>query len=368
MKNLNMPKLGFGGMRFPTLGNESEVDLKLLGKMVDHYMDSGFNYFDTAYVYHGGNSETALADALVARRPRGSFILADKMSIWEGKTAEDLEGLFTTQLKRCRVEYFDCYLIHSINVRNEEKVAKSEAYDYLSKLKKEGRARYIGFSFHGTAEVLERVLTAHPEVDFVQLQLNYYDMLLGRATEYYQIALKHNKPVIAMEPVKGGLLAKLPENVSMSITLADAQSTAASLALRYVASLPGVVTTLSGMSTLAQVEENCETFKDFKQISDGELRLIESALVELGKSSSIPCTACKYCLQCCPNEIDIPVVFSIYNAVKSSGVEWNGRAMYNLTPKGRRAVDCADCGQCVNRCPQEIAIPEEMKNVAGMFS
>jgi len=349
--------LGFGLMRLPSAEETTE--------MVDMYLEAGFNYFDTAYVY--GGSEDKLKRALSSRHPRDTFMVADKLPPWMAPDFAACDRLFGESLKRCGLDYIDFYLVHSLDEDNEKKAVRNGVYDWIAAQKKKGLCRHIGFSFHGSTELLEHILTVHPEMEFVQLQLNYMDILRGKAGELHEVALKHKKPIIVMEPVKGGTLATLSPVAEAIFKAYSPESSVASWALRYAASLTGATCVLSGMSSVSQMADNIKTYRPFKRISQDELEIIEKVLLELSTVATIPCTYCKYCVEECPQDIEIPVCFNLYNDSKRGAANWNLEGLYNAIPKGRRAGNCTACGACLARCPQHIDIPEELKIVAEHF-
>jgi predicted aldo/keto reductase-like oxidoreductase len=349
--------LGFGLMRLP--------DLKETVQMVDMYLEAGFNYFDTAYVY--GGSEEKLREALVKRHPRESFLAADKIPPWMANSRAACDKLLHESLKRCGLDYFDFYLVHSLDADNEKKAVNGGVYEWIAEQKKKGTAKHIGFSFHGSTELLEHIFKVHPEMEFVQLQLNYVDVLRGNAGELHEAAQKHKKPVIVMEPVKGGTLASLPPTAEAVLKTNKPDSSAASWAIRYAGSLPGVSCLLSGMSTVDQMKDNIKTYNPFAPMSENELRVIEDVLQELSKAALIPCTSCKYCMADCPQNIEIPVCFNLYNENKRGASKWNIDNLYNSIPQGQRAGDCTACGSCIPRCPQQIDIPKLLETVARQF-
>jgi len=351
--------LGFGCMRLPR--EESTVI-----QMTDAYLEAGFNYFDTAYVYEG--SEEMLSKALVARHPRESYMIADKIPPWKVSGRKDCDKLFDSMLDRLKVGYLDFLLVHSIDEDNDRSARNAGVYGWVAGQKKKGNARHIGFSFHGNNELLKKVLEDYPEMDFVQLQLNYTDVLRGRAGTLQETVIKYDKPIIVMEPLRGGALAKLPPAAGALMKAHCPDSSVASWACRYAATLPGVTCMLSGMSNSEQMQDNIRTFSPLYPLSKEETDVIEAVLVELGKISPIPCTGCKYCMESCPQQIEIAHSFSLYNDVKRGGQKWNLRTVYNTIPKKHRAAGCVDCGECVKRCPQHIKIPEELKKVTEMFS
>ena len=350
--------LGFGAMRLPSGADECR-------RMFDAYLNGGFNYFDTAYVY--GGSEEKLKDGLAKRHNRDTYLLADKLPPWMVNGDKDSDRLLNESLKRCGVDYFDFYLVHSLDEGNAKKSEQTGIFEWAARQKKKGVIRHAGFSFHGSADLLERLLTSHPEMEFVQLQLNYLDVLRGQASELQKIANKHKKPIIVMEPVRGGSLAKLPEEAEKILKAHAPGLSAASWAMRYAAGLEGATCVLSGMSTLEQVEDNLSVFNPFKPLSEEEHALLEKALLEFSKIASIPCTACKYCVADCPQHIAIPVCFSLYNELKRGGSHWNLKGLYDAIEPGNRAGDCTACGTCLSHCPQHIDIPKELKTAAGAF-
>ncbi|MCL1862308.1 MAG: aldo/keto reductase [Defluviitaleaceae bacterium] len=349
--------LGFGAMRLP---DEAETT-----KMVDAYMESGYNYFDTAWIY--GGSEAMLKKTLVKRHARDSFVVADKLPPWEVKNHKDCDKLFAEQLRRTGLEYFDYYLIHSLDDAKEKEVEDMALFEWAMEQKRRGLVKHVGFSFHGTTAYLARVLERHPESEFVQLQLNYSDILRGEAGEWQKLAIKHSKPIVVMEPVKGGSLAKLPASAEKILKDYAPERSIASWAIQYAATLEGVTCVLSGMSNMEHVRDNLKTFADLKPLTAGEMAMVEDVLVEMGKVASIPCTACRYCHANCPQELDIAACFSLYNDLKRGGIDWNLRMMYNTLPEGKRAHDCTACGICNAHCPQHIDIPKGLVTVAKTF-
>jgi len=355
----NTPSLGFGAMRMP--------DIDLATKMVDAYMDSGYNYFDTAYAYSG--SEALLEKTLVKRYPRSSFMIANKLPPWNVNKPEDCIGLLEESLKRCGVDYFDFYLVHSLSDASEKKYADMGMFEFVVEQQKRGLVKHVGFSFHGSAPFLERVLTRYPKMEFVMLQLNYVDILRGPAQEYQALALKYKKPIIVMEPVKGGTLASLPAQAEALFKAHDPSRSVASWAIQYAATLEGATTTLSGMSTLEQVQDNLKTFKNIKPPTKDEMAVIESVLMAMGQVSNIACTACKYCHEPCPKGIDIANCFAVYNELKRSEGkhDWNSKMMYGNLAADKRADQCIDCCLCIERCPQNINIPAGLQEVDAAF-
>ena len=354
-----MPKLGFGLMRLPT--QDGTIDHEELCRMVDAYMNAGLNYFDTAYVYHGGNSERAAKTALVERYPRDSFMLATKLPAWEIHKAEDVDRIFNEQLERCGVDYFDFYLLHSVEDGN---VATYEQYDCFSwglQKKAEGKIRHFGFSFHGSPELLESFLDRHPETEFVQIQLNYLDWEnpVVQSGKLHEILHSRGIPMIIMEPVKGGTLASLTPELEAKYKAVRPNDSVASWALRFVASLPGVMTILSGMSTEEQMADNIGTFESFEPLSEQEKALVGEVTRTMMNVEQIGCTACRYCTDGCPMGISIPDVFRAVNTMKLYNEEFRPKNFYNgLVSAGRtaRAGECIQCGQCESVCPQHLPI------------
>ena len=349
--------LGFGAMRLP--------DVEQTIKMVDAYLESGGTYFDTAYVY--GGSEDLLKKTLITRHPRENYVIADKLPPWEVKTHADCKRIFDESLRRLGTDYFDYYLVHSLDDGKEDSIEKLGLFEWVAEQKKKGLVKHMGFSFHGTTAYLARLLERHSEVEFVQLQLNYIDSLRGPAAEWQELALKHNVPIIVMEPVKGGSLAKLPPSAEKLFKDYAPDRSIASWAMQYAGNLKGATCVLAGSSTIEQMNDNIKTFKNLQPLSAEEMALLENVLNEMAKVSSIPCTACKYCHASCPQNIDIASSFTLYNDLKRGSAEWNTSMMYRTLPQGQRAHDCTGCGICNEHCPQHIDIPEGLKTVSEAF-
>ena len=363
--NEHVPKLGFGMMRLPTKGPDAEIDFEHVNKMVDYYMDHGMNYFDTAWFYHGGKSENALKETVVKRYPRESFVIADKMPIWEVETPEDVERIFNIQLERCGVDYFDYYLLHSLNENNNKKCEDMGAYEFCLKMKEAGKIKSFGFSFHGTTADIKHILANHPELEFAQLQVNYYDWEFD-FKEQYEIARSYNKPIIIMEPVRGGFLAKMPQDIEAILKAVNPHMSIASWALRWVTSLDGVITSLSGMSNLEQVMDNMSYMKDFKPLSEEEHEAINKVVKALLEAPTIPCTDCKYCAPC-PVEIPIFDIFGIYNEEFVNNKKLGEfKKKYNEIDKDKNAAACIACGLCEPLCPQAIPIIQKLKDMAAL--
>lgn len=360
-------KLGFGAMRLPKL-DKRNIDIEQSCKMIDMFLERGFNYFDTAYVYPG--SEQALKKALVERHPRDSFILTDKLPPWDARTTEDYERAFSKSLERCGVDYFDIYLMHNMAATTYEQTKQVGGFEFIAQKKAEGKVRFTGFSFHDSPELLDQILTEQPEIDVVQLQINYADWEAPaiKSRECYEVARRHNKPIIVMEPVKGGGLANLPETAAAELTALGSDASAASYAVRFAASLEGVEVVLSGMSDVAQVENNTDYMSSFEPLSTAELEAVERVRVILSKSGAIACTNCRYCVDECPMSIPIPELFNIYNAVKQYGsANFPSMLFAHTVDNAGRPSDCIDCGKCEGHCPQHLPIREHLVDVKDMF-
>ena len=363
-----MPKLGFGLMRLPQ--KDGAVDIEHLSRMVDAYMEAGLNYFDTAYVYHDGNSEKAIREALVKRYPRDRFMLATKLPAWCLKTPEDRDRIFNEQRERCGVDYFDFYLLHSIeDGGNGETYERLDCFNWGLQKKAEGLIRHFGFSFHGGPAYLIKVLDAHPEIEFVQIQLNYADWKnpVVRSGELYEILHARGIPMVIMEPVKGGTLAKLTPELEAMYRAARPEASVASWALRFVGSLPGVMTILSGMSSAEQMADNIGTFTRFEPLTDAEKDLVGKVREIMLNVPQIGCAACRYCTSGCPMHISIPDVFRAVNTMTLYGDVFRPKAFYGgIIGQGYgRASDCIGCGQCESVCPQHLPIIDLMKDAAG---
>lgn len=366
-----MKKLGFGLMRLPTLdGDHTKIDLEQVKEMADAFLAAGGTYFDTAYPYHGGFSEIALREAVVKRYPREKFTVTDKMPIFKLHQPEEFEPIFQEQLERCGVEYFDYYWLHALGDGSYAKVQRLDGFGFIARKKAEGKIRHIGFSFHGTAELLERVLTDHPEVEYVQLQVNYldWDDPTIRARECYEIAARHKKPVIVMEPVKGGGLARVPEEAERKMRAHSPEASPASWALRFAASQENVMVVLSGMSDMAQMRDNLSFMMDFRPLDEAERTILNECADILRSKIAIPCTQCRYCVseQECPKHIAIPEYFAIYNNLKRFTTQNVVAATYyhNLSKVYGKAGECIGCGGCERHCPQHLPIREHLKQVA----
>lgn len=348
-------KLGFGAMRLPMLGDK--VDLEQTSRMVDVFLENGFNYFDTAHGYIDGQSEAALKACLTSRYPRERYLLADKLSGPFFKTEADVRPLFESQLAACGVEYFDFYLMHAQGQGNFGHFKDCRAYETAFALRAEGKVRHVGISFHDSAAVLEQILTEYPDIEFVQLQFNYldYDDENVQSGKCYEVCRRHGKPVVVMEPVRGGLLANLPENVRAPLDERNGGSPA-SYAIRYAAGFEGIMMVLSGMSSLEQMQDNVAYMKDFRPLDDAERAAIEEVRTRFRREVLIPCTACRYCTAGCPMNIPIPDIFAITNR-KTLYSFWDAAAAYRETCEGKGlASACVGCGQCEAECPQHLPI------------
>ena len=360
MKDLkDIKKLGFGLMRLPKVGEE--FDIEQIKVMVDKFMEAGFNYFDTAFAY--GGSEEATKKALVDRYDRESFFLATKNAAWINcKTREDAIKQFETSLERTGAGYFDMYLLHNLGNTRTKVFDDFKMWDFVKEQKALGKIRHYGFSFHGTPEELEVLLTEHPDVEFVQLQINYadWDAPNVRARECYETCVRHNKPVVIMEPVKGGSLANPIPSLKEIFDKANPNVSASSWAIRYAASLDNVLTVLSGMSNIAQMEDNLKTMVNFKPLDEDEKEVIKKAVEELNKAIKIPCTNCEYCIKVCPMNIGINSFFEAYNMIYMFNTEDKAKDNYKWAiNRGKApASNCIGCATCEAACPQHLPIVE----------
>ena len=359
-------RLGFGCMRLPTVNEE--IDIPKFSEMVDAFIAAGFNYFDTAHGYHGGRSEGALREALTSRYPREAYVIADKLSTFHFEREEEIRPLFLKQLSALGVDYIDFYLMHSQNTALYEKYTRARAYEIAAELKREGKIRHLGISFHDKASLLDRILTEHPEIELVQIQFNYadYENPAVESRACYEVCRKHGKPIAIMEPVKGGNLVKLPE-AALEILNSLGGGSPASYALRFAAGFEGVVTVLSGMGSLDMISENTAFMKDFKPLSPEELSAIDAVCAVLRDAALIQCTACKYCVDGCPANIPIPSIFACMNGAEIWR-DWSGQFYYGVhTKNGGKASDCIGCGACEAVCPQHLPIRELLCEVVKKF-
>ena len=366
--------LGFGMMRLPMDGDK--IDNGKVCEMVDRFIDEGFNYFDTAHGYHNGLSEIAVRECLTSRHDRSEYILTNKLTDEYFKSEEEIRPLFESLLEACGVEYFDFYLMHALSADNVDHYKKCRAYETLLELKKEGKIRHAGFSFHDKPEVLDRILTDFPEVEIVQIQFNYLDYedvaLEGR--KVYEVCRKHNKPILVMEPVRGGSLVNLPEGAAAVLDSIRAESGSdcsnAGYAIRFAADPEGIEVVLSGMSTIEQVADNTSVMKDFAPLTEAEKKGLLKAADAYRAIGAVPCTKCRYCIEenHCPMDITIPAMFTVYNNMIMFNASYPWINYDTVTAEGHgKASDYIECGMCEEVCPQHLEIRELLKKVAAKF-
>lgn len=366
MENIKK-NFGFGCMRLPL--KDGEIDLAETSRMVDYFLEQGFNYFDTAHGYLQGRSETALKACLTSRHPRDSYILTNKLTGTFFKTEADIRPFFQSQLEACGVDYFDFYLMHAQSAMFYQHFKKCRAYETAFALKAEGKIKHVGISFHDHAEVLEQILTDYPEIEVVQIQFNYvdYDDPAVQSRKCYEVCRRHGKPVLVMEPVKGGNLVNLPEEARKVLDELHGGSPA-SYAIRFAAGFPGMMMVLSGMSSMEQMKDNLSYMKDFQPLNETELEAVKKVQRIFRGMNLIPCTACRYCTDGCPRQIAIPDLFAVMNT-KQIHHDWNADFYYNnvYTGAGRRASDCIQCGRCEKACPQHLPIRRLLTEIAAEF-
>ena len=371
-----MTNLGFGMMRLPILeeDNFKSIDYEQVNRMVDAYMDAGFNHFDTAFVYHEGIGEDAFKRCVVDRYPRESFKISTKLPLFIITEDSQLEPIFAEQLKNCGVDYFDYYMLHNVSGFTENAWKNADLYSFIQKKKEEGFIRHIGISTHGNAEFLEEILFEHPELEFVLLQINYLDWDDEgiESRKCLEVARKYNKSVMIMEPYKGGFLADVPEEAEKLMKEHDPDKSVVSWAMRFVANLDDVCVVLTGASNLEQLEDNIREFNNADPLSDDELKLLEDVSEIINSNITVDCTKCRYCVDVCPEEIDIAKIFDLYNKDRMLGRDdWsqfgNAYLNYSKLPDVGIASDCSECESCIEECPQQINIPEVLKDVAKVF-
>jgi predicted aldo/keto reductase-like oxidoreductase len=364
----NISSLGFGLMRLPrALEKPSEIDYEASSKLIDYAMANGVNYYDTAYTY-GGSEE--FAGHALSKYPRGSYCLATKCPPWMVKSIDDFERIFAASLERCKTDYFDFYLLHNLarettraegNEEYFEKFEKIGMYDMLKQKKAEGKIYRLGFSFHGTLTLFQKLVDKY-EWDFAQIQLNYVDWTATDAKSQYEVLTERNIPVVIMEPLRGGTLAVLSEKSAEILKQAQPDASLASWGIRYAASLPNVITVLSGMNTMEHLTDNIATMDGFRPITDQEKELLNKAAAIYAQSGTIACTGCRYC-DPCPKGVDIPGIFSIYNHYRIVNFRIPFDNGYSTLEERERASSCVQCGQCVEKCPQHLNIPEYMREI-----
>lgn len=358
---ISLSRLGMGAMRLPVKGSDAEIDYEKAKAIIDTGMKSGINYYDTAYIYHGGKSEEFLGEALKTY-PRDSFYVADKYNL---QAEPDFERQFAEQLRRLQMDHIDFYLLHGIQDNFAEEILNNGCIEYFDKLKQEGKIRYLGFSFHGSPQMLERIIQAYPW-DFAQMQLNYYDWYCGDAKVLYEILEQAGIPVMVMEPVHGGMLANLRQEAADVLQRLDSSCSQASWAMRWVLDHPQVQVVLSGMSDSAQLADNVGTFDQAKPLTDREYSAIREAASLQYAAVAVACTGCRYCCPNCPMGLDIPLLLRAYNEAKIGGA-WRLTSVLAL-PEEKRPTSCIGCGACTKHCPQSFDVPGYMSEMKRMMS
>lgn len=369
-----MKKFGFGLMRLPLLdaADGRSVDVEMVARMADAFLAAGFTYFDTAACYHDGYSEIAFREAVVKRYPREAYTITDKLTMFMLDSPEEMPAFFEGQLERLGLECIDYYWLHGLEYTSYPKAEAFHAFEFVQKLKKEGKVKHLGFSFHGDAKLLEEILTKHPEMEYVQLQLNYLDWEDAQVQSRlcYEVATKHGKPVIVMEPVKGGALATIPEEAVKLLSDYHPDRSAASWAMRFAATPDNVMMVLSGMSNEAQMADNLSYMKDFQPINAEEQEIIDKVKAIIEQTIAIPCTTCRYCIDGCPQHIAIPDYFGLYNDLHRFGPSQMGNARHRfgkLAEKNGKPSDCIECGVCETRCPQHLTIRDYLKEIVAVL-
>ncbi|NLG14496.1 MAG: twin-arginine translocation signal domain-containing protein [Lentisphaerae bacterium] len=359
---ISLPLLGYGMMRLPTAGNK--IDYEKGRALVHRAMQAGLNYFDTAYMYHGGESEKFCGDVL-SEFPRDSYYLASKLPCGGFKSEADNERVFNDQLQKCKTDYFDFYLLHNMNAGAWRNALDKKSVEFVIKMQEQGKIRKLGFSFHDRYQVLEDI-ASYRKWDFTLIQLNVFDWDTYYAKEQYEILTKLNIPVFVMEPLRGGRLAHLTPEATNILKAANPNASSASWAFRFVASLPNVACVLSGMTHMDHLVENIGTFSNFKPLDENEQKTLKQAMEAYFKMGAIPCTNCRYCVPC-PAEIDIPRQLTIYNEYQMNKNKWQFKQIYNNIKPDSRADQCEECETCIKKCPQKINIPAELKKVAELY-
>ena len=371
-----MSKLGMGLMRLPLMdeNDQTSIDYEEVNKMVDAYMDAGFDYFDTAFVYHEGVGEAAFRKCVVERYPRESFKIATKLPLFVITEESQLEPIFAQQLENCGVDYIDYYMLHNVSGFTENAWKNVDLYSFIQKKKEEGYIKHIGISTHGNAEFLEEILFEHPELEFVLLQINYLDWEDEgiESRKCLEVARKYNKQVMIMEPYKGGFLADVPEEAEKIMKEYNPDRSVVSWAMRFVANIEDVEVVLTGASNLEQLENNIYEFKNADPLDDEEMGIISQVSEIINSNITVDCTKCRYCVDTCPEDIDIAKIFDLYNKHKLLETdEWTqfGNAYLNYSKLDGVGIasDCIECENCIEECPQQINIPEVLKDVAKTF-
>lgn len=366
-----MKKLGFGLMRLPLYDEDTKkVNVEEMEKLVDYFMSKGYNYYDTAFPYLNGNSERSVKEVLSKRYPRDSFIIASKLPIFDLEKEEDMEKIFDEQLERCGVEYFDYYMLHNVSSKHVDKFTRIDSFSFIKEKKSEGKIKHIGISCHDSPEFLENILIEHPEIEFVQLQINYLDWHddVIDSKGVYEVACKYGKPVIIMEGLKGGALADLPEDAVNLLERYDKGKSPVSWAFRFNLSLENVMVILSGINRMEDMVENIDIFECFIPLNKNDYGILEEVAGIINKNVQIKCTDCGYCLPKCPKSINIAYFFKLYNSQKLLN-QTHSIGMYyrNFSAENVRASDCVECGNCVAACPQKIDIPNKLRDVVDLF-
>lgn len=373
---MNMPlmpasKMGFGCMRLPLLdeNDQKSIDIEQFKQMVDVFMEAGNTYFDTAFVYHDGASETALGEALVARYPRESFTLATKCLAWAMPDAESAKKCLDVSLERMGTDYVDYYLLHNVGGKRTAKFDEYGMWEFAQEQKAAGKIRFVGFSMHDDADRLEELLTAHPEMDFVQLQVNYldWDDPHNEAARLMEVAAAHGKPVVIMEPARGGRLCNLPEAAAEALAAANPEASQAQWAYRFCWNLPNVLAVLSGMSTLDQARENVASYAANVSLDSEEKAALDKAVGILRSLAGIPCTACNYCVKGCPSNVQIPQIMELLNLGDMTGDLAFAKDLYSWQAAEGKASSCIQCGLCETMCPQQIDIIHQLERAAELY-